>query len=224
MKKVIYSVLVFALVLTIAGCGSKKKDKKEEKPKKATIDYMVLVNKKNKLPNNWEELVELETAKDAWGDDVQVEKKALEQFYKLQKDLLAEGIDIELDSIYRSVAEQQDLWDRWTVEKGEEYVKTYVAVPGYSEHHTGLAIDVCLKIDGEIVADNEEMIANKEIFAKVHAKLADYGFILRYPEGKKDITGYDYEPWHFRYINDTKIAKEIMDNNLTFEEYLEKNK
>ena len=203
MKKVIYSVLVFALVLTIAGCGSKKK---------------------NKLPNNWEELVELETAKDAWGDDVQVEKKALEQFYKLQKDLLAEGIDIELDSIYRSVAEQQDLWDRWTVEKGEEYVKTYVAVPGYSEHHTGLAIDVCLKIDGEIVADNEEMIANKEIFAKVHAKLADYGFILRYPEGKKDITRYDYEPWHFRYIDNPKIAKEIMDNNLTFEEYLEKNK
>lgn len=224
MKKVIYSVLVFALVLTIAGCGSKKKDKKEEKPKKATIDYMVLVNKKNKLPNNWEDIVELETAKDAWGDDVQVEKKALAQFYKMQKELLDEGVDIELDSIYRSVAQQQKLWDEWTVEYGEEYVKTYVAVPGYSEHHTGLAIDVCLKIDGEIVADNDEMIAQKEIFAKVHAKLAKYGFILRYPEGKDAITGYAYEPWHFRYIDNPKVAKYIMDNNLTFEEYLEKNK
>ena len=64
------------------------------------------------------------------------------------------------------------------------------------------------------------MIAQKEIFAKIHSKLAKYGFILRYPEGKKDSTGYAYEPWHFRYINDSKIAKEIMGKGLTFEEYL----
>ena len=68
------------------------------------------------------------------------------------------------------------------------------------------------------------MIKEREIFAKIHEKLADYGFILRYPEGKDDITGYGYEPWHFRYIKDKKIAKEIMSNNLTYEEYLEKNK
>ena len=66
------------------------------------------------------------------------------------------------------------------------------------------------------------MIKEKKIFAKVHEKLAEYGFILRYPEGKDDITGYSYEPWHLRYINDVNIAKEIMNNNLTFEEYLSK--
>ena len=55
---------------------------------------------------------------------------------------------------------------------------------------------------------------------KLDKKLANYGFILRYPEGKDDITGYSYEPWHFRYIDDVKIAKEIMDKNITFEEYL----
>ena len=72
-----------------------------------------------------------------------------------------------------------------------------------------------------IFDDNDEMIAEKEIFAKVHAKLADYGFILRYLEGKEDVTGYGYEPWHFRYIQDVEVAKEIMSKGLTLEEYLE---
>ena len=140
------------------------------------------------------------------------------------KDLEEYNAKIELDSTYRSVVAQQELWDDWSKdpEKGPEYVKKFVAVPGYSEHHTGLAIDICLIIDGEIVADNDDMIAQREIFSKVHAELAKYGFILRYLEGKDDITGYAYEPWHLRYINDPEIAKEIMDNNLTLEEYLNK--
>ncbi len=106
------------------------------------------------------------------------------------------------------------------VHYGEDYVKTYVAVPGYSEHHTGLAIDVCLDIYGKRVNDNDEMIAQKEIFEKIWAHLADYGFILRYPEGKEDITDYGFEPWHFRYIDDVEAAKEIMEKGITFEEYL----
>ena len=64
------------------------------------------------------------------------------------------------------------------------------------------------------------MIAEKEIFAKVHEKLADYGFILRYLEWKEDITWYGYEPWHLRYVGDVEIAKEIMEKWLTLEEYL----
>ena len=67
------------------------------------------------------------------------------------------------------------------------------------------------------------MIAEREIFSQIHPKLAKYGFILRYLEGKDEITGYGYEPWHFRYINDKDVAKEIMDKGLTLEEYL-KNK
>ncbi len=66
------------------------------------------------------------------------------------------------------------------------------------------------------------MTAEKEIFAKVHAKLAKYGFILRYPVGKEDVTGYGAEVWHLRYIDDPDTAQEIMDNGLTIEEYLQK--
>ena len=108
------------------------------------------------------------------------------------------------------------------VEKGIDYVKKYVAVPGYSEHHTGLALDICIKVNGELVYENEDMIADRDTFSKIHAKLADYGFILRYLENKDDITGYSYEPWHLRYIDSPEIAKEIMSKDITFEEYLGK--
>ena len=191
------------------------------KEETAGIDYLVLVNKKNKLPDDWEEKVELVTVKDAWGDDIQVEKQAYDKYTELKAELEKEEVYIELDSCYRSVAAQQELWDRWSVEKGIDYVRTYVAVPGYSEHHTGLALDICIKVNGELVYENEDMIAEREIFAKIHAKLAEYGFILRYLENRDDITGYAYEPWHLRYVGSTEIAKEIMTKNITFEEYLE---
>lgn len=221
-KKVLLGILLCSFLL-LAGCGeTKKEDKKKEEPK---MDYLVLVNKQNKLPDYWEDVVELEEAKDAWGDKVLVEKKALKNFYELQEALKKEKVYIELDSIYRSVKEQQNLWDEWSKdpEKGPEYVKKYVAVPGYSEHHTGLAIDVCLKKNGKIIADNEKMIAEEKIFAKVHEKLADYGFILRYPKGRDGVTGYSYEPWHFRYVGKS-VAKEIAKKDITFEEYLGKAK
>ena len=204
--------LVLVTLTFITACGKKG------------IDYLALVNKQNKLPDDWEEKVELVDVKNAWDEDIKVEKKAYEKYQELAKELADEGITIELDSVYRSVKRQQDLWDEWSndPEKGPEYVKKYVAVPGYSEHHTGLAIDICLRINGELVYENDDMIAQRDIFSKIHAKLAKYGFILRYPEGKDASTGYSYEPWHFRYIDSPEIAKEIMDNGLTFEEYLSK--
>ena len=64
------------------------------------------------------------------------------------------------------------------------------------------------------------MIAEREIFAKVHSKLAKYGFILRYPEGKENVTGYNYEPWHFRYIGERSVAEKITKEGLPFEDYL----
>lgn len=227
-KKIMAFLLLGIVAIGLTACGSKKEECKTEETKKETIDYKVLVNKENKLPDNWEKIVELDEDIDAWGDKVLVEKKALKKYRELKKALLEDetlekmGIEIELDSIYRSVAEQQDLWDRWSKdpEKGPEYVKKYVAVPGYSEHHTGLAIDICLRKNGKIIADNDDMIKEKKVFAIIHEKLADYGFILRYPEGKDEITGYSYEPWHFRYIDDVDAAKEIMSKGLTYEEYL----
>jgi D-alanyl-D-alanine carboxypeptidase len=107
------------------------------------------------------------------------------------------------------------------IKYGEEYTKNTVAVPGYSEHHTGLALDLYFILDGTTVYYNEDLVRYPEVWAKIHAKLADYGFILRYLEGKEDITGYSYEPWHIRYIDDVALAKEITARGITLEEYIE---
>ena len=211
-RNILVAIFVVIAIFTLSAC------KKEE----SKINYLVLVNKQNKLPDDWEENVELVDVTNSFGDKYQVEKKASEAFTKLKEELADDGIIIEYDSVTRSVAEQQKLWDTWTVEYGEDYVKKYVAVPGYSEHHTGLAIDICIVKDGKRINDNDEMIAEKEIFSKIHEKIAKYGFILRYLDGKDAITGYSYEPWHFRYIDDPTLAQEIMDKGLTLEEYLEK--
>lgn len=187
----------------------------------AETDYMILVNKQHLLPENWENTVELETANNSFDDrEFLVEKEALKAFNLLREDLLAEGIDIELDSTYRTVAYQEELMERFKKEYGEEYALATVATPGASEHHTGLAIDVCIIKDGVVIDENEDMIAEREIFARIHEKLPQYGFILRYPEGKEDITGYGFEPWHFRYIGNVEIATEIFEKGITFEEYL----
>lgn len=187
----------------------------------AETDYMILVNKQHLLPENWEETIELETAHNSFDDrDFLVEKETLKAFNMLREALLVEGIDIELDSTYRTVAYQEELMERFKKEYGEEYALATVATPGASEHHTGLAIDVCIIKDGVVIDENEDMIAEREIFARIHEKLPLYGFILRYPEGKEDITQYGFEPWHFRYIGDVEIATEIYEKGITFEEYL----
>ena len=219
MKRI--SIFLIAIILLTVVITTACENKTEGK-----YDYLVLVNKYTKLPDSWEKNVELVDTKNAWDEDIQVEKEAYEEYKKLAKDVNKElekyNATIELDSTYRSVKAQQELWDEWSAdpEKGPDYVKKYVAVPGYSEHHTGLAIDICLKIKGELVYDNDEMKEQKDIFSVVHSKLADYGFILRYLDGKDDITWYSYEPRHLRYIWDVNIAKEIMEKWLTLEEYL----
>lgn len=217
-NKVLLSLFVIVICVAMIGCG-----KKEEKEEKSKTDYMILVNKQNKLPDDWEDRIELVDYTNGLGETVKIEKKAAEAFTKLREDLSKEYTDfvIEADSTYRSVARQQEIWDEFLAEKGEEYTKKYVAVPGTSEHHTGLAIDIKLDKNGTIVYDNDEMTAEKDIFDRIHAKLADYGFILRYPVGKEDVTGYGAEVWHFRYIDDKEIAKEIMNKGITLEEYLQ---
>ncbi|MBR3152140.1 MAG: D-alanyl-D-alanine carboxypeptidase family protein [Clostridia bacterium] len=222
MRKTISVISALFMSLTMSFTAVAATDTASKTAEKEEINYLTLVNKQNRLPDDWESIVELEKTTGVNGKEIVVEKKALEQFKKLQKDVLEnDGVDIELDSVYRSVAAQEDLWQRFTEEYGIDYVKKYVAVPGFSEHHTGLAIDVCLVKDGVVIDDNDDMIAEKDIFAKVHAKLADYGFILRYLPGRKDSTGYAYEPWHFRYIDSPEIAKEIEENEWTLEEYLD---
>ena len=215
-KKIISLILVLAMSLAVTACVGPGK---AEKPQ-SNIDFKALVNKQNPLPANWEENIVTVHMTNSVGDDVEVETAAYDAYLQLKADLEEEGIKVDLDSARRSVARQQEIMDQFTKDYGADYAAKTVAKPGYSEHHTGLALDLYLIIDGKDVVENEDMIQYTDIWAAIHSKLADYGFILRYLEDKEHITGYGYEPWHIRYINDVNAAKEIMASGKTFEEYL----
>ena len=196
-------------------------DEPEEPAEEKGIDYLALVNKLNPLPEGWEDALDIVETTNSLEDEIEVERAAYEAYLALKAALAEEGVYVDLDSARRSVAAQQDIMDRFTEKYGADYAAKTVATPGYSEHHTGLALDLYLNIDGKDVYYNEDMVQYPEIWAKIHEKLADYGFILRYLEGKEHITGYGYEPWHIRYVKDPEIAREIMSKpGMTLEVWL----
>ena len=179
------------------------------------IDYLVLVDSRHPLPDGWEDEIRLEQFTNAVGDEVRVEKTAYAAYLDLKEALAARGVYVDLDSAFRSVAEQQAIVDEFTEKYGPAYAEAYVAEPGTSEHHTGLALDLFLIVDGRIVYENEDLMEYPGIWAEIHAILPDYGFILRYPGGN----GYPYEPWHIRYVG-PEAAAEMAEWGLTLEEYL----
>lgn len=236
-KRILAALLALCMFLALAACGTNKAEEplgsadapEQNTPAAAGIDYLALVNKLNPLPEGWEDALETVTITNSVGDAVEVEAKAYAAYELLKADLEEnDGIYVELDSARRSIAEQQDIMDRFTEKYGADYAAKTVAQPGYSEHHTGLALDLYFKIKGDDgdftdVYYNEDMEKEeyKDLWSTIHSKLADYGFILRYLEGEEHITGYRYEPWHIRYVDSVEIAKEIMSQpGLTLEEYL----
>lgn len=183
-------------------------------------DYMVLVNEDNRLPENFDETVEIITVENAMGDTYGIEKKTYEAFLRMREDLLQnDGIQTELISVYRTIAQQEKTFSNYVNKFGMEYARKYAALPGHSEHHTGFAIDVGIVIDGVLTRTIEQMLPVDDLYKIIQAKLPAYGFILRYPAGKESVTRIGYEPWHFRYIDSPEIAKEIADKGICFEEY-----
>lgn len=123
--------------------------------------------------------------------------------------------DLTLNSAYRSLEEQQEIYDEYRDNWGEETAKVYVATPGYSEHHTGLAADLTLvRDDGTALP-----IRQSDAYDEILRLLRDNGFILRYPEGKKEVTRIETEPWHFRYVG-LPHSLIIEKTGLCFEEYI----
>jgi D-alanyl-D-alanine carboxypeptidase len=133
----------------------------------------------------------------------------------MQKDALKSGFEIFIDSSYRTYEYQEKIFNHIAEEKGFEHAKNFVAPPGGSEHQTGLAIDIIFKRNNKMIEEqNENDPEIKWLFSNAHK----YGFILRYPKGKEKVTGFEFEPWHFRYVG-KKLAQEIFCSSLTLEEY-----
>ena len=118
---------------------------------------------------------------------------------------------------WRSMREQQCIWEDSLAENGQVFTETYVALPGHSEHQTGLAIDLGRK--QEVIDFIRPEFPYDGICGTFRQRAADYGFIERYPEGKEDITGIGHEPWHFRYVG-VPHAGVMASLGLTLEEYI----
>ncbi|WP_340026242.1 M15 family metallopeptidase [Paenibacillus sp. FSL K6-1096] len=126
-----------------------------------------------------------------------------------------DGVHLAGVSGYRSEATQRRLFNNYVKRDGEEKARTYSAVPGHSEHQTGLAIDLSGS-DGKCAAESCFAGTKEALWLADHA--TEYGYIIRFPEGKEAITGYIYEPWHVRYVG-KEIAASIAERGITLEEY-----
>ena len=159
------------------------------------INGILIVNKKYSLPSNY---------------NPGVDPTANAALKELQQGASNAGYSIPLLSGFRSYSRQQTLYNNYVARDGQALADTYSAKPGHSEHQSGLAFDV-----GKLDNNYGETAAG--IWLKENAH--HYGFIIRYLKGKESITGYQYEPWHIRYVG-KEHAKKIYEQNITLEEYL----
>lgn len=151
------------------------------------------------------------------GSDILLDTRAAAMLSGLISRLGAAG-EIVPVSGWRSAEEQQEIWDGSMRENGAEFTRKYVALPGCSEHQTGLAIDLALRADSIDFIRPE--FPYDGICDRFRALAADYGFVERYQSGKEDITGIAAEPWHFRYVG-RPHARIMCDMGLCLEEYVE---
>ena len=179
---------------------------------------LLLVNDWNPLPAGYDSDVTFSTV----SGGKQVDSRIIDAVNRMLND--AAAYDLAVVSAYRPKEEQDILYWRKVkqyTDKGYSDLEaqkvggTIVKRPGFSEHNCGLAMDVGGSGDYTL----EQTFANTPAYAWLIEHCADYGFILRFPEGKEDITGVIYEPWHYRYVGE-EAARYIMDNDLCLEEYL----
>lgn len=176
---------------------------------------IVLVNKNYKLPNDYVPN-DLELISNFYANENKyLRKEAKEAFEKLSSDASKLGYRIIATSTYRDYNYQEKLYNEYVKDKGIDYADKCSARPGHSEHQTGLAVDV-------MGSNNDYDEFEKAIeFNWMKNNAHKYGFVLRYPEDKTKITGFKYEPWHYRYVGKT-VAKVIYEKKITLEEYYDK--
>ena len=180
---------------------------------------LVLVNKENALPDNWAptDLVAPKVAFSFKEDHPRryLRKEAAEALEALFSKAKEESIILYGVSGYRPFDTQKRIYNNEVNQVGEEEAKKNVAIPGYSEHQTGLCIDVSSE-DMDFLLKEEFEDTKEGKWLADNAK--DFGFIIRYPKDKVSITGYNYEPWHIRYVG-VEAANFIVSHNITFDEY-----
>lgn len=201
-------------VISIVNAGADKDFYTDVKKADTSKGYLILVNKFYELDKNFtfDDIVPISLQHAYSGRSIR--KEVLDNFIDMWQDAQKLDLSLIVSSGYRDYNLQESLYTDYSNIYGQEEADTFSARPGYSEHQTGLALDIAAY--GSSIDDFEKTKEYEWLKDNAH----HYGFILRYPINKTHITGYDFEPWHYRYVG-KEVAKEIYELDITFDEYYE---
>ena len=179
-------------------------------------DNLIIVNKYHSLPSDYVPN-DLEAVSDKYNKGInnKLRHEARVAFEEMCEAALKDNIKIYSGSAYRSYNYQLNLYNRYVNQQGFDKAETFSARAGFSEHQTGLATDI-MKANWDYISENDNE------YTWLVNNSYKYGFNLRYPKNKEQITGYMYEEWHFRYLG-KEVATYLHDNNLTYDEYVARN-
>ena len=176
--------------------------------------YEIIVNKANIIDEETVNKYKIINVDNNLYSNIKLEEETYKQYLKLKENLLQKGYYINIRSGFRTCGESTNLYNYYTAKKGESYSEKYVAKAGASEHNIGLSFDFIISQDKNSYKTDYE--SDEYFYLENICYL--YGFIIRYPKDKEQITGSSYEHWHLKYVG-TKLAKYLKKNNLALEEY-----
>ena len=151
------------------------------------MNKTILINKDNPIKEKYMERLDLIEVKDRNNELILIDKETYEHYLELENYLKEKNIIIGLESGYRTIERQKELYEEYKEKYGDEYANKIVAPPTKSEHHTSLAIDITIKVENEWI-EEIDILKYDHIFKEIHKVLHKFGFILRYPEKKENIT------------------------------------
>ena len=199
-------------VVSLVNVGANNEPYTHTKKADMSKGNAILVNKYTSLPEKYapDDIVEMSN----WYayPNNRIRKEVYDAFREMFNAAKEENLTLIVNSSYRSYEEQKEIYDDYDNNRGREYADKYAARPDFSEHQTGLSIDVFAP------GSNMSNFESTDEFKWLSENSYKYGFILRYPKGKEDITGYNYEAWHYRYVG-KDLAEKVFESGLTYDEY-----
>lgn len=185
----------------------------DTKPTDKEKGILMLTNKFNYLDSSYnnENMVSVSKIY-SYGENQMLTSETYDAFKEMFNAAKKENLTLIIYSSFRSFEDQEDVYNLYKNSRGEEEANRIAAKPGFSEHQTGLSVDI------QTYGSSQKTFEQFEEFNWLQNHAFEYGFILRYPKDKEYITGYEYESWHYRYVG-KEVAKYIHENNITFDEY-----
>ncbi len=204
--------LSMAMVVTMVNVNRDRDYYQQPKKTDTKKQTIMLVNKYYALTNDYtpQNLVTISNQY-SYGENAVI-KEVYDHYMDMYQAAKQQGLNLIVTSSYRDYEYQDELWKHYKAQQGQAWADSISARPGHSEHQTGLTLDIATY--GSVFND----FTDTEEFKWMQEHAHQYGFILRYPEGKEEITGYDYESWHYRYVG-VDVATKIKELKITFDEY-----